>query len=663
MSVQVKRRRDTAANLASFTGAPAELLVDTTNNRVQVHDGSTPGGWPAAKLSEVVTNTRAAVSDAAYSALASDRLIAYTALTASRVVSLPAASAYPTGTSLRIVDESGACSSSKTITVGRAGSDTIDGAASFVIDAAYAGLEIESNGSNAWTILSPEPNVIASLIGVGTAPDPSNPLSVYGASALFNGTNFNVTLNKAASTDTASLIFQDGFSGRAQMGLAGSDNFSFMVSPNGSAWTTAIGLDAATGAATFANQRTGVADAAYSALVTDRLVAYTALTAPRAVTLPSAASFPPGHPLGIIDESGACSASKTITISRAGSDTINGLTSVAIASAFGALVLESNGSNAWTVIKRAGGINVIAFPSSGTYPPTPGMTMCDVYLLGGGGGGGGGALETASTACSGGGGGGGGAFAQARFSAAEIGSSQTVTIGAGGAAGAAATSNTTGGGDGGQGGVTSIGSLLQANAGGGGSGGNLSATASGGGGGGGAAGAGGNSTSGTGGTAGSVGGVAGGSGAIGTTITQSWGGAGGGGGTAAGASTLGGNSLNRAPGGGSGGGLTSASGTTTGGQGGGVYSSGQAIAGGAHGAANANGSAGSNPSLALFSMIAGTGGGGGGSAATTTTAGNGGQGGYGAGGGGGGSAVNGVGSAAGAGGQGGPGYCVIVEFF
>jgi hypothetical protein len=57
MSVQVKRRRDTAANVAAYTGAPGELIVDTTNNRVTVHDGATPGGWPAAKLSEILTGT------------------------------------------------------------------------------------------------------------------------------------------------------------------------------------------------------------------------------------------------------------------------------------------------------------------------------------------------------------------------------------------------------------------------------------------------------------------------------------------------------------------------------------------------------------------------------------------------------------------------------
>ncbi|MGD1035907.1 MAG: hypothetical protein ABR878_01685 [Roseiarcus sp.] len=344
MTEQLQLRRGTASQVAAFTGAQGEVVVDTTNERLVVQDGATAGGWPAALAS------RTAVSDAAYSALVTDRLIAYTALTAARIVTLPAAASYPTGARLAIVDESSACSSSKTITVNRAGSDTIDGATSFVIDAAYAGVELESNGSNAWTILSPAPNVIASLVGIGTAPDPNNPLSVYGAAALFNGVNFNVTVNKAGSSDTASFIFEDGFSGRAQMGLNGSDNFSFKVSPNGSSWTTAIALDAATGAPTFANQRTAVSDAAYSALATDRLIAYTALTAARIVSLPAAANFPAGTPLAIIDESGSCSATNTITIARAGSDTIDGGASATLASAYGSLTLESNGANAWTII-------------------------------------------------------------------------------------------------------------------------------------------------------------------------------------------------------------------------------------------------------------------------------------------------------------------------
>jgi hypothetical protein len=59
MSVQVKRRRDTSTNVAAYTGAQGELIVDVTNNRVTVHDGTTAGGFPAAKLSEAVLNTAA----------------------------------------------------------------------------------------------------------------------------------------------------------------------------------------------------------------------------------------------------------------------------------------------------------------------------------------------------------------------------------------------------------------------------------------------------------------------------------------------------------------------------------------------------------------------------------------------------------------------------
>ena len=53
MSVQVRRRREAAAFLSTFVGAQGELLVDTTNSRVQVHDGATPGGWPAAGIGDL----------------------------------------------------------------------------------------------------------------------------------------------------------------------------------------------------------------------------------------------------------------------------------------------------------------------------------------------------------------------------------------------------------------------------------------------------------------------------------------------------------------------------------------------------------------------------------------------------------------------------------
>jgi hypothetical protein len=234
----------------SISSSRSPRSVDTTNNRAVVNDGATVGGWPAAKLAEVITNARKSVADADYAAQATDRLIAYASLSAPRVVTLCAAVAYPTGTRLTIVDESGGCSAAKTITINRAGPDTIGGAASAVLSSAYGYLALESDGVGKWTIVDQAPSNLGS-VGIGTAADPNNPLSVYGASALFNGVNFSFTINKAAVANTASIIFEDGFSGRAQIGLNGADDFSVKVAPDGAAWATALTIAAASGAATF----------------------------------------------------------------------------------------------------------------------------------------------------------------------------------------------------------------------------------------------------------------------------------------------------------------------------------------------------------------------------------------------------------------------------
>ena len=49
MTTQIKRRRGTAAEHTSFTGADAELTVNTTNKSVHVHDGTTVGGHELAR--------------------------------------------------------------------------------------------------------------------------------------------------------------------------------------------------------------------------------------------------------------------------------------------------------------------------------------------------------------------------------------------------------------------------------------------------------------------------------------------------------------------------------------------------------------------------------------------------------------------------------------
>lgn len=92
------------------------------------------------------------------------------------------------------------------------------------------------------------------------------------------------------------------------------------------------------------------------------------------------------------------------------------------------------------------------FTSDGTYTPTSGMVYCDIICVGGGGGGGGTASAAVSIWSAGGGGGGGGT-SYITSSAATIGASQTVTIGAAGAAGSSGNNA------GGNGGDTSVGTI------------------------------------------------------------------------------------------------------------------------------------------------------------------------------------------------------------
>lgn len=102
---------------------------------------------------------------------------------------------------------------------------------------------------------------------------------------------------------------------------------------------------------------------------------------------------------------------------------------------------------------KAFSVNNQVFASTGTYTPTLGMVYCEVMMLGGGGAGGG-AAATGGTTNSIGGGGGAGEYAVGVFSAATIGASQSVTIGAAGVG----ASGTTGG----SGGTTSLGALMTA---------------------------------------------------------------------------------------------------------------------------------------------------------------------------------------------------------
>lgn len=94
--------------------------------------------------------------------------------------------------------------------------------------------------------------------------------------------------------------------------------------------------------------RTAVADAAYTALVTDYIIAYSSLTLARTVTLPTGVGT--GAALIIIDETGGA-ATKNISVIRSGSDTVNGSTAAvpAVTTNYGWAQMLYDGTSKWTL--------------------------------------------------------------------------------------------------------------------------------------------------------------------------------------------------------------------------------------------------------------------------------------------------------------------------
>ena len=87
------------------------------------------------------------------------------------------------------------------------------------------------------------------LLGVNATADVTNRFSVSSPATLFNhaGAGHQIKLNKTAAAHTASLLWQTGFSGRAEIGTTGDDNFHVKVSANGTAWAEALNINRSTG--------------------------------------------------------------------------------------------------------------------------------------------------------------------------------------------------------------------------------------------------------------------------------------------------------------------------------------------------------------------------------------------------------------------------------
>ncbi|ADM10310.1 hypothetical protein PB2503_11314 [Parvularcula bermudensis HTCC2503] len=100
----------------------------------------------------------------------------------------------------------------------------------------------------------------AEQIGINTDADTTNKLAVKSNAILFShddvtpGTgDQRLFLNKRGREDVASILLQNDFVSRGEIGLAGDDDLRLRASPDGSLWRDAIVIDRYTGAVRFPN--------------------------------------------------------------------------------------------------------------------------------------------------------------------------------------------------------------------------------------------------------------------------------------------------------------------------------------------------------------------------------------------------------------------------
>lgn len=110
-----------------------------------------------------------------------------------------------------------------------------------------------SRTATGWASLSEHLGPMDNLSGLGIATQATatNRLAVVANGVSFSGSasgagatgDMRVTVNRAAPSATASIVFQTGWSGRAELGIAGNDNLSVRQSPDGQAWATTLTMD------------------------------------------------------------------------------------------------------------------------------------------------------------------------------------------------------------------------------------------------------------------------------------------------------------------------------------------------------------------------------------------------------------------------------------
>lgn len=147
---------------------------------------------------------------------------------------------------------------------------------------------------SAWGVtFNPTSFANLTMLGVNATADSTNKLTVASTAILFNniGGDMQVKINKNASGNKASFLFQDGFSGRAEFGLLGDDNFTLKVSADGSTFFNALKMLANSGRTALKANASGLSGAGTTqgtaTAITNQTNEFTTVAASSGAVLPS----------------------------------------------------------------------------------------------------------------------------------------------------------------------------------------------------------------------------------------------------------------------------------------------------------------------------------------------------------------------------------------
>ncbi len=124
-----------------------------------------------------------------------------------------------------------------------------EGWLAYVVDSA----ELAVYQSGTWAPFVTNGGASLAKFGINVAADLTNRLAVAADAALFthDGSGHRLAVNKAAAGETASVLFEDDFSSRAEIGLIGDDALHVKVSPDGSSWLDVLSVAQASGVVTL----------------------------------------------------------------------------------------------------------------------------------------------------------------------------------------------------------------------------------------------------------------------------------------------------------------------------------------------------------------------------------------------------------------------------